>query len=413
MQTLLRPKPGTLKLARTPRFRRALDGSPLLVGRITSGSAGVPGEALLLEVREGAIPRGRPGRRGGVLDIRASAPNGARRALAREGLLRFPADRIFKGVVEALTPGALEAGEDWALRFPLTSRGGRDRLTGVLGFRVAPPAAVGKLLERSGPLAIKAQFALWARWFADAGDRPVALTLSQLCDDLGFARLQNGAHRPEHKRQAAALLELLTSLELDAEYRAPDGRTCPLRGAIWHVRSMEDGSFLLAPGAWSEEPVWKAFNGGVGLVGEGLLRLRQDRDRWTLCVAGYLAPLARMNGYRPLTLRVSTLEERTGLLRAERRNPARRHEMLERALDRCVETGLIGSWDFAGGSNAEPDMDSAAELSSLVGGGERPEERRIVIQWPAVLRGREATLQACRERRWRKRSSRGRATVER
>jgi hypothetical protein len=135
----------------------------------------------------------------------------------------------------------------------------------------------------------------------------------------------------------------------------------------------------------------------VGLAPAALLQLRPDRDAWVLRVGSYLASLARMNGYRPLTLRVRTLLERSGLASAESRNPARMREKLERALERLEETGCLGSWDWSG-SDSEPDMDSPGDLAQL-GGAENWTELRLTLQWPSVIGVREGALTAARVNR--------------
>src|SRR5207245_2573236 len=154
----------------------------------------------------------------------------------------FPADRIHKAVVEALVPGALapvpeteegaaEGGGEWYRRCSFATVGGRDRLTGSIGFRGPSGPEAERLLRLGGPLAVKVHYALWARAFADGGENagePVSHTLSRLCDDVGYARLRNGAHRPETKRQVRRILDMLASLEVHAHYAAPDGRTCRL-----------------------------------------------------------------------------------------------------------------------------------------------------------------------------------------
>src|SRR3569833_1519405 len=68
---------------------------------------------------------------------------GAYHPLVRHGWVRFPADRIFKAVVGALTPGGmeiLEANERLAgnseAEFVFDCQGVRDRLHGKLGFRL-------------------------------------------------------------------------------------------------------------------------------------------------------------------------------------------------------------------------------------------------------------------------------------
>ena len=105
-----------------------------------------------------------------------------------------------------------------------------------------------------------------------------------------------------------------------------------------------------------------------------------------------------MNGYRPLTPRVRTLLEKSGLGRAERRNPARMREKLERALDRAQEAGVIGEWDWAG-DGSEPDMDAPAELASLADAAGSWRDRSLVIGWPPALAAREQAIQDARERR--------------
>ena len=331
--------------------------------------------------------------------------------LGWHGLLRFPADRIHKAVVETLSRGVIffpdEPDRELAAGRELPTSRGRDRLTGAIGFRRRPSEPEEDRLHRNWPLLVKLQYALWARAFAEADGEPgapVTVTWAQLCEDLGYARLRNGAHRPEHKRLVAELVDLLTRLQVEADYQAPDGRTTRLSGPLWrrHPALEEERSFVYSPGAWYDDPVWREFNRTVGLARAELLRLRPDRDRWALAVGGYLAPLARMNGYRPLTLRVETLLERTGLREAEERNPARMREMLERALDRLQAAGLIGNWDWRSASDHEPDMDAPAELAALTEAAGW-DDRAVVIRWPAALQRREPGLAASRERRQRTR----------
>ncbi|MGV3722281.1 MAG: hypothetical protein ACO1SX_15345, partial [Actinomycetota bacterium] len=150
------------------------------------------------------------------------------------------------------------------------------------------------------------------------------------------------------------------------------------------------------------DPVWTRCNGSVGLASAGLLRLRSDRDCWAIAVGGYVAALSRMNGYRPLTLRVSTLLERSGLATAERRNPGRMRDMLERALDRLEAVGVIGEWDWFAGASAEPDMDASDDLAGLMETAEWS-TRSLVIRWPAALQQRGDDLRVSREQHWRDR----------
>jgi hypothetical protein len=311
-------------------------------------------------------------------------------------------------VVEALVPGALAEGEGWFRAFPFETGSSRDRLEGRIGFRVPPSEDALGWMRQGGALAVKAHFALWARAFAEHGEdpgAPTSLTLSRFCDDLGYARLDNGAHRPASKRQALRALELLASLEIEASYRTPDRRNCRLGGPVWNLDVLPQ-SFRYRPGPWSEEPVWRAFNGQVALAHAGLLRLRPDREQWAIFTAGYLASLARMNGYRPVTLRARTLLEKTGLAHAERRNPGRMREKLERALDRLEDAGVIRQWDWDS-PGAEPDMDRGADLRDLAASAEGWMERVVLISWPAELDGRAPLLEEARRRRRRASRSRG------
>jgi hypothetical protein len=353
-------------------------------------------------------------RANGALEIRAGGA-GLRpaRPLVWHGMVRFASDRIHKGVVEALAggftftpydPEEREAGARLEYSCELAGRGLRDRLRGRLGFRSEPDARERTVLDEHHAQLLKLQFALWARAFAETDadpSQPTCVTLPQLCDDLGYRRQQNGSHRPEHKRQVAEWVELLTSLEVEAEYEAPDGRRARLTGPVWRrFPDWElDRVIAYAPGSWYADPAWSRFNRQVGLVHAGLLALRPDRDPWAIRTGAYLACLSRINGYRPLTVRVSTLLEKTGLAEAERRNPSRMREMLERALERLESCGVIAQWDWFHAASDEPDMDCPDELAGLAEIVPGWENRSLVIRWPEALRGRAASLAAGRLKR--------------
>lgn len=353
-------------------------------------------------------------RLGGALEIRAGgAGRRSAQPLVWHGMVRFSSDRIHKGVVEALAggftftphdPEEREPGERLEYSREFTGRGGRDRLQGRIGFRSEPDARERTILDEHRAQLLKLQFALWARAFAETDanpSRPTLVTLPQLCDDLGYRRQQNGSHRPEHKRQVAEWVELLTSLEAEAEYEAPDGRRVRLTGPVWRrFPDWElDRVIAYAPGPWHADPLWSRFNHQVGLVHAGLLTLRPDRDPWAIRVGAYVACLSRINGYRPLTVRVSTLLVKTGLAEAERRNPSRMREMLERALERLESCGVIAQWDWLHVASGEPDMDCPDELAALSAAAPDWEERSLVIRWPEALQHRAASLSAARLKR--------------
>jgi hypothetical protein len=368
--------------------------------------------------------------------------------LAREGYLVVPSDRIHKATVEALVPGAIRllspelqqrygipADETFWAAYPFRSGRSGNRIQGVIGFRREPEAAVWDLLQRNAALAVKAHYALWARAYAEtAAETGIFLTisLSQFCDDLGYARLPNGGHRPERKRAAMGVLKLLTSLELCGTYTPPYGAVRRLHGPLWAQGVIDDPggryadlfdiardglaggnpvAFCYGAGRWFFDPIWRKFNPSVARVGEGLLRLSsRDNDKWAVMVGGYLATLARMSGYEPRTLRVTHLLERSGLLYADPRNPGRMLDKLERALDRVAEVGVIGGWEYAGDRAAEPDMDHPAALAALADAAAGRADRRIVIRWPAALAARAPWLREARSAHTAERAARQRST---
>lgn len=328
-----------------------------------------------------------------LLVLAAAAPAAQTAPLLWRGCLRFPADRIHKGVLELLmTGGRAELPSEREHR---VATGRRDRLEGRLGFRVerGPSPA--------DPLLLKLQWVLWARHFAETGGDPGAhaeVEITRLCDDLGYQRLANGAHRPANRRSVAEALARLAELALDLHYRAPDGRGTHLAGPVWEL-SLGESRVRYRPGDWARDPLWRRFNGAVGLAPAGLLALRGDRDAWAIRVGSYLSALARLNGYRPLNLGVKVLLEKTGLAAAEARNPARMREKLERALERLEEVGCLGSWTWAEEEDAEPDMDAPETLAALYRSGEHWRGRRLRITWARALEAREIVLSSARARR--------------
>lgn len=305
--------------------------------------------------------------------------------LAREGLIRFPSERIFKATLEALMPGAMLTGS--ALRVgleTLSDSGGyaadkfeaayvfklkRGDFEGVVGLPYGTAPKLREALQEMPPLAVKALFALWARLYAEldapAFGETVTVSVSQFCDDLGYKR-NRGAHEPENRRRAVLVLKALTALEAQVTYQ-PNEEPLLLSGAIFNrvplmpeVKGYADvlapsraagangahgaEAFAYGPGAIYGNPEWRALNTSVAFAGEELLKLEAgNRDRWAVLVGGYLVSVARMDGYRKRTLNQKTVAEKTGLSRdAEvHRQVGRMHEKLGKALDRLQEVGFI------------------------------------------------------------------------
>ncbi|MBC7798562.1 MAG: hypothetical protein H7Z37_16955, partial [Pyrinomonadaceae bacterium] len=103
--------------------------------------------------------------------------------LAQQGLIRVAADRINKAAIEAFMPGAMRTAPEimpeldrlearglvegklfWAAYLIETKR---DDLFGAMGFTEEPNEAIWMSLQKNGALAVKAQYALWARAYAE------------------------------------------------------------------------------------------------------------------------------------------------------------------------------------------------------------------------------------------------------
>jgi hypothetical protein len=340
--------------------------------------------------------------------------------LAADGYLRMRSDRICKAVVEALAPDAIRKldpdewkkhgilpGDDWDTAYPF-STGRKDPVRGVVGFSQKPSTNVWDTLQRNGPLAVKAQYALMDRAYIQTGGEPgaiVTLSVPEFCDDLGFTR-HKGSHRAERKRESVRVLELMTSLEVSASYITPSGTNRRLRGPIWmrgHIAEKYDGyadlfganrtgdpdlweptAFSYAPGRFFGDAEWRKYNNRVARVGAGLMKLRTDKDQWAIMVGGYLGTISRMNGYRDSFLKVQTLLERTGLARADPKHPGRQIDKLEAALDKVQEVGIIDGWEYTD-TVPEDDMDDPDDLEKIIQAADRRELKRIRITWPADL----------------------------
>jgi hypothetical protein len=324
--------------------------------------------------------------------------------LGQDGYLRFASDRIHKAIVEALEQGErmdaitetflqrdghAHAGAPifWkAYDFSTDAKPDGNSLEGAIGFTREPGTALWRLLQQNGARAIQAHYSLMARAYEETDANPrewVPLSIPQFCDDLGYARLPNGAHRPENKRQVLDILHLLTRMELRAVYTPPGRPRRLIQGPLWLVglekyEEMREGTalhrwdpieFWFLPGAFFRDEQWRANNRYVGLLGKGFLGLEAgDRDKWAIMVGGFLGALARMNAYRPLTLLVENLAEVTGLQAAYPHRPKRRLAKLAAALEKLIAVGVIGAWQFL------------------------KEGRSVEVTWPADLATRAEVL---------------------
>jgi hypothetical protein len=362
--------------------------------------------------------------------------------IAVNGQLSVASDRINKATVEALMPGAMKQssvldvalnklkvhgltiGKKFWAAYPFSAR--KD-LHGAIGFTQNPGEAIWRMLQRNGALAVKAQYALWARAYAETDADPqkfIIMSISQFCDDLGFKK-KKGAHERFNKHKAVEVLDLLTSLELSAIYQTPKYKIVHLSGPLWmrggireelddftdifgerHVgdpqnrMSWDPIAFAYAPGIFFANPEWRKYNHNVALIGAGLLQLGSgDNDKWAVMVGGYIALLARMNGYRTTRVGVKRVLERTGLLAEmmKHRQASRMRDKLERALEKLQLVRVIKAYHFT--SEAEDvDFDDLNNLETL---DRMSEPHRwaaswlnqcIVIEWPEDFERRAEEL---------------------
>lgn len=342
--------------------------------------------------------------------------------LADHGIIRVESSRIEAHVIRALSPGGLRrdltdelarklgTGERWWAGTPIHSESKRaGGVEGLIGLPSEPDAALWDFLQRNGPLAVKAQIALWARVYAETNAEPgrfVTQSVSDFCDALGYTR-KKGAHERGSRERAIKVLQLLTQLELMMFHRGIDGKIARLRGPIWTrglvgeeldsyadlFGAVREGSpsewvqvgFSYAPGHWFQNQEWRAQNRSFALVGEGILKLRPDRDQAAILVGGYLATQARISRYGPKRLKLATIAERAGLLAKDERNPGRVFDTVERALDRLVEASVVGDWQRTDAKNDEPDMDDPEDLASLANLAENRRRAVLEITWPAAV----------------------------
>ena len=367
-----------------------------------------------VEKREKALKRGRLG------------------PIAPDGFLRGSSDRISKAIIESLTPramrqkdeiepalaalegrGAVSTNTFWAAYpFENPSKGKGD-LYGAIGYTAHPGEAIWAMLQKNGAIAIRMQFVLWARAYTETDAEPgqvIRLSVNQLCDDLGYKR-KKGAHKKENKQTAAKVFEMLTGQEIAAIFNDPKGRSVRLRGPIWNRGIMADeyedlfganragdpqawipSVLSYAPGDWFNNSEWRTYNRNVALTGEGILKLTgENKDKYAVFIAGYIATLARMNNYRASYLKAKTLLEKSGLWAADsKHDPGRMIEKLERALDRLIEVKVIKDWRYR--TTSDPsldfnDLDDPDTLAALADDGADPDERNrtIIIEWPDKL----------------------------
>lgn len=364
-------------------------------------------------------------------------------SLVVDGLIKHPSNIITKATIEALPPGAMQVLSEKTLQdyrvtkakdifwraYPFEG-GNRNKTGEIRGFiGLAQPAeAIWAQLQRNGALAVQVQFALWALAYAATDGQPsefITVDISHFCDQLGYKQ-KNRAHKRETKQAVMNALEYVTSLHLLAEFILPNGKTRRLKGPIW-VRgtSVEDeygdlfganrvpGTeqmwepvfFRYAPGDFFSDPEFRRYNAEIAYIGEGILKLKQDTDKYSIFIGGYLATIARMNGYRTSTIKIQTLAEKSGLLWVEgQRHPKRVVDRIYTALDRLKEVGVIQDWTPKEVTNPGVDYDNLSNPETRKAMIEPPRHSRkefqetVEIIWPQSFQDRANKLQSKRQR---------------
>lgn len=308
---------------------------------------------------------------------------GADRQADKSSFMRFPADRLFKEIVTAITLADVMApyedqycryrGRDmlWAKAYwrahvfstkPTRKRG--DWLTGFIGFQDPDPDA-WEVLRKQGTLAVKLLYVL-----ADVAlgenrafqPETTVLNTSAICSEVGFQPLPaNKGHRPENRRAIADMLHAFGRLRIDVQYHAPEIPI--LSGPLWQIEALHHHpatgrsetsvprEFACRPGPGLMHPHWRRRNRYLGFLDRRLLTLDGgNRGKWPIFLAGHLGPLAAMHGFRDRlgkeALKVEELVRRIGM---ERVYFGRRHDLLARlgrALDGTADVGLLEFWNY-------------------------------------------------------------------
>jgi hypothetical protein len=334
-----------------------------------------------------------------------------------DGFLRGPADPINQHMFGAFTPGAmkkhtnvkadvnnLEARgmtgiKDYTALYIVESN--KD-LYGVIGYKQDVGENLWELLQKHSALTLQAHIALFARAYAETDAAPgefITLRILDFCDDLQFTR-KKGYHDRETKQRVVNILECLTQAQMKIMYAPPQGKSYLLTGPIWQrgitqetasqpggKLQWEPETFSYAPGQYFAFNEWRTYTRNVALIGEGLLKLNANNDKWAIHGGGYLALLSRMNGYRKQTLSVKTLLEKTGLFAAyaKFRKTSEMEQKLVRALETLEKVGVIENWNWS--KDEYENTTLAGKLAS-----ETLLNRQIQIQYPVALRRNEKRI---------------------
>ncbi len=276
-------------------------------------------------------------------------------------------------------------------------------LYGVIGYKQDVGENLWELLQKHSALTLQAHIALFARAYAETDAAPgefITLRILDFCDDLQFTR-KKGSHDRETKQRVVSILECLTQAQMKIMYAPTEGKSYLLTGPIWQrgitqetasqpggKLQWEPETFSYAPGQYFAFNEWRTYTRNVAKIGEGLLKLNANNDKWAIHGGGYLALLSRMNRYRKQTLSVKTLLEKTGLFAAyaKFRKTSEMEQKLIRALETLEKVGVIEKWDWA----KMEDDENTAVVRKLT--SETLLNRQIEIQYSVALERNEKRI---------------------
>ena len=124
----------------------------------------------------------------------------------------------------------------------------------------------------------------------------------------------------------------------------------------------------------------------------------ENKYRWDVMIGAYLTVLGRMNGYRPVTLRLRTLAEKTGLMEVYgRQDLTRMEKLMLTALGRLADMDVIKRWVIINEKDADPSGSSWTSSPRLKKGSL---DQTISVEWREHVAERGRRL---RDRRRKKR----------
>lgn len=284
----------------------------------------------------------------------------------------FPADRLFLTVVEALARPAA-----WRVKDELASY-----IRGFQGLQIKliVEKSEHNQLERLGAGLLKLNTVLCARTWLDKTNRHLAhVTVTQLCEDMGYVRHKHGGFHRENRQMVLTLLRVVSRIRVRVTLVSKRGQEPETFGdRVWSIKyDVESDVVTVETGNWDSR-LWREKNGYVGLVTRDLGRMNPRQHGTAIRLGTYYTALSRVNRYQERPFEVSQLLERTGLSRLDAKHPSRQRDRFIKAHQTLVEAGVIKAWRFEGPADWV--------------------RSKVVVSWPDDLEARGMALLAKQEK---------------